>query len=177
MRVSRSSVALGAALFLLSLLAAAPPAGAAGAGVCTISGTITFSPTPQTPTQGGWTIEPAVIDCHGVFNKRERILGGGSFTGSGTYTTAPGGRGTCLHHAASGTVDYRIRTSEQDVHVVERQDFVLAGVGSFTTPTLQGTFQVTPTLDGEGEGHCLTESVMKAFFQAEGLMVRVRQPH
>lgn len=160
-------------LLLSSLLAWAPPAGAVGAGVCTISGTINFTPTPQAPAHGGWSIEPAVIDCHGVCNKRERILGGGSFTGSGTYTTAAG-QGTCLHHVASGTVDYMIRTSEQDVHVVEPQAFVLAGAGSFTTPTLQGTFQLTPTHDGEGQ--CVTEPVTKAFFLAEGLMVRFRPP-
>jgi hypothetical protein len=174
MLTAKRSVALGVALFVLSLLAQTPPAGAVGAGVCTISGTISFTPSPQTPTQGGWSIEPAVIDCYGVFNKRERILGGGSFTGSGTYTTAPGGRGACLQHVASGTVDYMIRTSEQDVHVVEPQAFVLAGAGSFTSPTLQGTFQLTPTHDGEGQ--CLTEPVTRAFFLAEGLMVRFRPP-
>ena len=157
-----------------SVLGPVPAAEGAGAGVCTITGTMNFMSLPQTPEEGQWRIEPAVIHCHGVFNRSERYAGPASFTGEGTYTTAAGDGASCVHHVGFGTVEYLIRTSEQDIHIVERHSFVLAGGGSFTTPTLRGSFQVTPTLDGDGR--CLTEQVTRTFFVAQGLMVRTRRP-
>lgn len=77
-------------------------------------------------------------------------MGPASFTGSGTYTAVADGSAPWVHHAGSGTVDYLVRTSEQDIHVVEAHTFVLAGGGSFTTPTLQGRLEITPTLDPSG---------------------------
>ena len=168
----KRSLPLLSGLVVSSLLGFAPPADALGAAVCTVSGTINFVPSPQTPARGGWSIEPAVMECRGLFRSWERILGPGSFTGSGSYNAAPDGRGACLHHVGSGTVDYRIPTSEQDVHMIEPHDFVLAGSGSFITPTLRGTFQVMPPYDGEGD--CVTKPVTKALFLAEAVMVRSR---
>lgn len=159
------------ALVVLPVLGFIPTAHALGAGICTISGTIRFSTSPQIPTQGTWHIETGVIECRGLFNRVERILGPGSFSGSGFYgTMAPNHGGACLHQVGSGTVDYRIPTSEQDVHLIEPQTFVLAGAGSFTTPTLKGTFQVSPPYDGEGV--CLTKPLSRAVFLAEAAMVR-----
>jgi hypothetical protein len=161
-------------LVLLSILGSVHPADAAGVAACTITGTITFSSSAPTPREGVWTIDPAVIDCHGQFNTWERILGPGSFTGSGTFTMAPHGGGACVQHVGSGTVDYRIPTSEQDVHLVEDQTFALAGAGSFRTPSLGGTFQLAPPHDGDR--NCLTEPVTRAVFVAQALMVRLRLP-
>ena len=166
------SLPLLTGMVVSSVLGLAPPAEALGAAVCTVSGTITFAPSSQTPTRGGWSIEPAVMECRGLFRGWERIQGPGSFTGSGSYEAAPDGRGTCLHHVGSGTVDYMIPTSEQDVHMIEPHAFVLAGGGAFTTPTLRGTFQVMPPYDGEGD--CVTKPLTKALFLAQGVMVRHR---
>jgi hypothetical protein len=156
-------------LALLCLLGFAPPADALGAGVCTISGIINFSPS-QTPLQGVWSIDPAVIECRGLFRSWDRILQPGSFIGSGSYSTS--GNGSCLERVGWGTVDYMIHTSEQDVHMVEPHEFVLAGGGTFTTPTLSGTSQVVPPYHGEGD--CLTKPVsQKAFFLAQVVMARI----
>src|SRR5687767_8314538 len=157
MLTAKRSLILAATFVVSSVLGSVPAAEGAGAGVCAITGTMTFFASPQAPTQGQWRIEPAVIDCHGLFNRSERYLGPASFSGSGTYSTVADGSAPCVHHVGSGTVAYLIRTSEQDIHVVEAHGFVLAGGGSFTTPTLRGAFQVTPTLDGDGR--CLTERV------------------
>jgi hypothetical protein len=138
---------------------------------CTISGTINFSPSPQTPTQGGWSIDPAVIECRGLFRGWDRILRAGSFTGSGSYSTGRDSRGTCLHRVGWGTVDYMIHTAEQDVHMVEPHDFVVTGAGTFTTPTLSGTSQVVPPYSGQG--NCLTTPVTKAFLFAQVVMARL----
>ena len=70
-------------------------------------------------------------------------------------------------------LDYVIPTSEQDVHVVEPESSVLAGAGSFTTPSLQGSFQVSPPYDSRD---CLTGAVTRALFVAQGVMVRLRRP-
>ena len=174
-RLRRSFAVVLPGLVLLPMLGSVPPADAAGVAACTITGTITFSSSAApAPREGVWTIDPAVIDCHGMFNTWERILGPGSFTGSGTFTMAPHGGGACLQHVGSGTVDYRIPTSEQDVHLVEDQSFALAGAGSFRTPSLGGTFQLAPPHDGER--NCMTEPVTRALFVAQALMVRVRPP-
>jgi hypothetical protein len=158
------------ALTLLSLLGFPPPAGALGAGVCTISGTISFSPSPQTPMHGGWGIDPAVIESRGLFRSWDRILRPGPFTGSGSYSIGRGNSGPCLHHAGRGTVDYMIHTAEQDVHIVEPHDFVVARGGTFMTPTLSGTLQVVPPSDGQKD--CLTTQVTKAFLFAQVVMTR-----
>jgi len=173
-RRGRSAALLLAGLVLAPIFGSAPRAEAAGAAGCTISGTITFRSAPSAPREGVWAIDPAVIDCHGLFNTWERILGPGSFTGSGTFTMAPHGGGACLQHIGSGTVDYRIPTSEQDVHLIEPQTFALAGAGSFRTPSLGGTFQLAQLQDGESD--CMTQPVTRAVFVAQALMVRARPP-
>jgi hypothetical protein len=160
------------ALVALPTLGIAPAAEATGAAVCTITGTINFSTSAAVPTEGRWRIEPAVIDCRGLFRGWERIVAPGAFTGSGSYTALPTGSGSCLNNAGSGTVDYRISTSETDVHITEPHSFVLPGPGVFSTPTLRGTFQVTPPNDG----NCVTKPVTKALFLAEASMVRFRSP-
>jgi hypothetical protein len=168
----KRSIWLVPALAAFPLATLVPAAHATGAAACTISGTINFSPSSPTATHGTWAVEPAVIDCHGVFRGWDRILGPGSFRGWGSYTTAPHGAGPCLQQVGSGTIDYAIPTSEQDVHVTEPHSFVIAGAGSFTTPTLRGSFQLT-SLDG---GNCVTKPATTAFFLAQGLMVRSRAP-
>lgn len=135
-------------LSVLPLLGFVPAAEATGAAACTVSGTISLS-------SSTWSIAPAVIECRGLFNRVERILGPGSFRGSGTYDGLAG----------SGTIDYWIPTSEQDVHITEPHTFVLAGGGGFTTPTLRGGFQIEPPYDGH------------SLFLAQALLVRFRPPH
>jgi len=151
---------------------AAPPAQAAGLAACTITGTIRFFPSSDNRMQGAWSVEPAVIDCRGLFRGWERILRPGSFSGSGTYAALPTGTGTCLHHVGSGTVDYWIFTSEADVHLKEPQSFVLAGTGTFSTPSLRATFQLTPPTDGD----CVTKPVTRALFIAQATLVRRLTP-
>jgi hypothetical protein len=56
------------------------------------------------------------------------------------------------------------------VHLKEPQSFVLAGAGTFSTPILRATFQVTPPTDGD----CVTTPVTKALFIAQATMVRFR---
>jgi hypothetical protein len=168
--MKRSLVSLG--LAVLPIVAAVPTAEATGVAGCTITGTIDFSPSSATSTLGSWSIEPAVIECRGLFRSRARILGPGSFAGSGTYSALLAGSGNCLHHTGSGTVHYRIPTTEADVHLTEPQSFVLAGAGVFSTPSLRGTFQVAPPYSGD----CMTKPVTKALFVAEASMVRFRPP-
>jgi hypothetical protein len=171
LRSVRAVLALG---FLLFTVPAAPTAHAAGFAACTITGTIKFFPSSDNRMQGAWNIDPAVIDCRGLFDVegRQRILRPGSFSGSGTYAALPIESGTCLHHVGSGTVGYWLFTSEADVHLKEPQSFVLAGVGTFSTPILRATFQVTPPSDGD----CVTRPVTKALFVAQAAMVRFRPP-
>ena len=145
---------------------------ASGGALCAVSGTIRFSPSPSpAQAQGRWHVEPAVISCHGVFRAYERITGSAPFTGSGTYTVTPAGDG-CLHYVGSGEVDYTLPTTEADVRIVERHDFVLAAAGTFTTPSLKGAIQaVLP------DGDCITTPVTEATFLAEGMLVRVNGLH
>jgi len=158
-----------AGLALVAFLAPAPAAEALGAGVCAISGTITFRPSSAVATdRGDWNISPAVIQCRGQFNTKELMLRQGPFAGSGSYTVVPSGAGGCLRELGTGTVDYWIPTDEQDVHVQEPHAFLLAGAGAFTTPTLRGVFQI-PTY----EGNCLTTPVTRALFLAQVTLVRV----
>jgi hypothetical protein len=156
----------------------APAANAVGTGACTISGTIRFTPGAVTPGQGTWDINPAIIMCRGMFNVistprgeygiGEQFVGPGKqFTGSGSYKTVPSDDKGCLHELGEGKVEYWFQTQNQDVHMMEKNAFFLAGAGAFTTPTLYGSFQV-PVHEGE----CLDGPPTTALFLAEVTMVR-----
>jgi len=161
------SAAVLAGLALAILVGPAPPAGAVGAGVCTIGGTINFSPTTDTGEQGAWNIAPATIACRGQYNTKELMLRYGSFTGSGSYTSLPSAQGGCLRQLGNGSVDYWITTEKQDIHVKEPHAFVLAGAGAFLTPTLRGVFQLISY-----DSNCLVGPVTKASFQAQVTLFR-----
>jgi hypothetical protein len=171
----RRSAAVIAGLALAILGVPAPPAGALAAGACTITGTIVFTPSAAAGAEHGtWRIDPAVIKCRGPFRvpHPEQMNGdAGAFTGVGSYEAVPSGDGHCLRQLGAGTVDYWIRTEEQDVHVKEPHAFVLAGAGLFTTPTLRGPFQI-PLY----EGNCLTAPVTRAMFLAEVTLLRTPAP-
>ena len=160
-------VAVLAGLALVLLFAPAPSANAFGAGACTIGGTITFTASEQAPGQGTWAIAPGVIECRGQFNTYELMVRNGEFTGSGTYTSAPGGELGCFRELGTGTVDYWIHTEKQDAHFVEPYAFILSGAGAFVTPTLRGPFQITTY-----NGNCLTGPVTQASFLAQVTFVR-----
>ena len=149
----------------------APAAEASGAAVCAVSGTIRFTPAPA-PAPSTWTVNPARINCQGVFRAYDRFLGPGEFSGRGTYVASPSADG-CLNYIGSGEVDYTLHTSEADVHIVEPHDFVLATAGAFTTPSLKGSLQA---LVPSGT-HCIMTSVTEAAFVAEGILVRVNNIH
>ena len=166
----KKSAAVVMGLLLLPLAGVVPPAEATGGGACTITGTITFSNVHS--TRGTWTIDPAVITCQGLYNGYERFTNPGTFSGTGSYTALPTRSGTCLHHVGSGTVDYTFSTSGSDIHLVEPQSYALAGAGAFATPSLRGTFQVTPPYDGD----CVTKPVTRALFVAEATLVRFHPP-
>jgi len=154
-------------LVMLPFVGLAPSAHAMGEAACTISGTINFVPTSA--SQGTWSIGPGVIDCTGLFRAKRAITGPGPFTGSGTYAEASPGSGTCLHQVGTGQVDYIIPTTEANNRIQESHDFVFAGAGSFTTPTLRGSFEVAPPYEGDCVGHPVT----KATFVAQAVMVRL----
>jgi hypothetical protein len=166
------SVPLAMAVACLALFGFVPAADATGGAACTITGTITFIHGAEASPEGAWTIDPAVISCHGLFNGYERILGPGRFSGTGSYTALPGGSGSCLRNVGSGTVDYSFPTTGADVHLVEPNDYTLTGVGTLTTPTLRGTFQITPPFEGD----CVTQPITKALFLAEATLVRFVPP-
>jgi hypothetical protein len=159
-------------LVVLSMVGLVLPAEATGTAVCTISGTITFSHSELTSTSGSWAIGPAVISCQGLYNGYERIMGPGAFAGAGTYTAFPDGSGTCLHSVGSGTVEYGFPTTQYDIRLVEPHSYTLAGAGAFTTPSLKGTFEVTPPYDGD----CVTKPVTTALFLAQGWLLRFHPP-
>jgi hypothetical protein len=159
-------------LVVLTLVGWVPPAEATGTAVCSISGTITFSHSELTTTDGFWTIGPAVINCQGPYNGYERITGPGSFAGAGTYTAFPYGSGTCLHSVGKGTVEYGFPTTAYDIRLVEPQNYTLAGAGAFTTPSLKGTFEVAPPYDGD----CVTKPVTTALFVAQASLLRFYPP-
>ncbi|MEW6473582.1 MAG: hypothetical protein AB1679_15045 [Actinomycetota bacterium] len=167
-RILRWAIALAG----LPLVGLVPAADATGAAACTITGTITFLHAGNPATQGTWTIDPAVINCQGLFNGYERIVGPGRFSGTGSYTALPGGSGSCLRNVGSGTVDYTFPTTGADVHLVEPNDYTLAGIGAFTTPSLRGTFEITPPYEGD----CVTKPITKALFLAEAMLVRFVPP-
>jgi len=162
-------IALLVGLVGLPFAGLAPTAHAMGEAACTISGTITFAPDAASSGRGIWTIGPGVINCQGLFRAKRLITGPGSFIGSGTYEEASTGSGTCLHSIGTGQVDYIIPTTEATNRIQEPHDFVLAGAGAFTTPSLRGGFQVTPPYEGD----CVTKPVTRATFVAEALMMRV----
>jgi hypothetical protein len=173
----RRALAVLAGLALTFVLMPTPTAHALGAGACTISGTIRFTSAPGATDRGVWDISPAVIQCQGMFNAvsspregygvGEPFVGNGQrFTGSGSYRTIPSGDG-CLQELGEGEVDYWFATVNQDVHMKEKNTFLLAGAGAFTTPTLYGSFQIPLH-----EGSCLTGPPTAALFLAEVSMVR-----
>lgn len=174
----RRSLAVLAGLALTVLFVPTPAANALAAGGCIISGTIRFTPAAGSSDRGLWDINPAVIQCQGMFNAvssprygygvGEPFTGSGEqFTGSGSYKTVPLGDGGCLQELGEGTVDYWFRTVNQDVHMREKNTFLLAGAGAFTTPTLYGSFQIPLH-----EGGCLTGPPTTALFLAEVTVVR-----
>jgi hypothetical protein len=167
-----------AGLLMATLVAPAPPAEAIGVGECLISGTIRFTPSAASPGRGAWDIDPAVIQCQGVFNfvssprkgngVTETFNGQGQqFRGSGSYQTVPSAEGGCLHALGEGTVDYYLATVNQDIHMKEQTSFLLAGAGTFNTPTLYGSFQIP-----QHDSSCLTGPPTTALFLAEVTMVR-----
>jgi len=130
---------------------------------------MTFTAASVDAPHGSWAIDPAVISCQGLYNGYERILGPGSFSGSGTYAAFPPVGGSCLHNVGSGTVDYRVLTSASDVHLKEPHAYTLLGAtGVFDSPSLKGTFQVMAPYEGD----CVTRPVTKAFFVAQAVLLR-----
>jgi hypothetical protein len=161
-------IALVAGLALVPLVGLAPKADAIGAGACTISGTIAFEPPNGPYMRGAWTIRPGAIDCKGVYKGPDYFTGQGPFTGSGTYTVLPTGTGACVHQVGEGTVDYMFRTISGTYNLREKNEFVLAGAGKFTTPSLRGTFVIPPPYEGD----CVTTPVTRATFIAQVVLAR-----
>ena len=159
------------ALVVLPLVGFASQAGAAGGGVCRIIGRIVFS--PKTDSDGGWSIQSGIIECQGVLaGGKNRILGPGKFTGSGTYgPVAPAG-GACMHQTGKGTVNYSIPTTGGFLVISEPRWYAMVGTGSFTTPTLRGTFQAAPPYTGD----CVTKPMTSAGFVAETVLYRGVEP-
>lgn len=151
------------------LVGPAPAANATGTAVCVITGTINFTASATTPAQGTWTIEPAVITCQGIFRGYEYITGPGSFRGSGQYREIPGGPDSCLQRVGSGELDYMLPTTKADVRMREPHQFVMAGAGTFTSPSLNGSSEIVPPFDGD----CMTQPVTRATFAAETVLLRV----
>ena len=161
-------IALVVGLVLLPLIGLGPNAHAMGEAACVISGTIDFMPSSATPGQGTWRIERSVLDCQGLFRAKRVITGPGEFSGSGTYTAVPTAAAPCLHAVGTGEVEYTVPTMEADNRIREQHDFVFAGAGAFTTPSLRGSFQVV----APSEGNCLSKP-MKGTFVVEAVMVRL----
>jgi hypothetical protein len=157
----------GLSLVVLSVLGFSPAADAVGQGACTISGTITFSSSSKTLSEGTWRIGPAILDCQGIVAARRLITGRGPFVGSGSFSELTAGTGGACRQSGSGTVDYTIPTSGGDIHVSEPDSYTLIGAGAFTTPTLRGTVQIAPA-----SGDCVTQPVTKATFLAEVTLYR-----
>lgn len=154
-------------LAALTLVGPAPHAGALGVAGCTIGGTISFTPPGKAAAQGIWRIDRGAINCQGTYKSIDRFLGQGSFTGSGTYEVLPMGGGTCLYQAGTGTVDYDIRTTAGTYRINEASKFVSAGAGKLATPSLRGSFLVTPP-----SGDDCVQHVTRASFVAQVLLVR-----
>lgn len=156
-------IALVAGLALVPLVGLAPKAEAIGAGTCTISGTIAFEPPTGPYMQGIWHIRPGAIDCKGLHKGPDYFTGQGSFTGTGTYKVLPSGTGQCIHQVGEGNVDYTVRTISSTYFIKEASEFVLAGAGKFTTPSLKGSFVIPPPYEGD----CITTPVTRATFIAQ----------
>jgi hypothetical protein len=157
---------VGWAVGVLALAASVPGAGAVGGGACRITGRILFTPNG---TGGGWSIERGIIDCQGLLaGGKNRVVGPGELRAAGTYTTAPGPGGACVHQIATGTFDYQIPTSGGFVVINEKGGYTLVGVGALTTPTLRGTAQVAPPYTGD----CVTKPVTVATFLAQVTLYR-----
>jgi hypothetical protein len=161
-------IAVVAGLSLVPLFGFVPKAEAIGPGTCTISGTIAFEPPTGPYLRGVWNIRPGAIDCKGVYNRVDYFTGQGPFVGTGTYTVLPSGTGTCLHQVGEGSVDYTFRTTNGWYHLTEKNEFVLAGAGKFTTPSLRGSFVIPPPYEGD----CITTPVTRATFIAQVLLAR-----
>lgn len=158
--MKRFVAALGAVV--LPIIGLVPTADAAGYGVCTLSGTITFKAHDQ--SGGDWFIGPAILDCQGVSGRR-RLLGKGSFTGSGTYASlAPAGG--CLEETGKGTVEYRVPTTSGDILLKEAVTHTLAAAGVIDTETIHGLVQLAPN------GDCLTKPVARTSFVSQILFLR-----
>ncbi|HVW33385.1 MAG TPA: hypothetical protein VHL53_12660 [Acidimicrobiia bacterium] len=142
-----------------------PGAQANRAGGCVISGEIQFTPTSE--SAGVWSIDPAVITCAGTYRGVRRITGPGAFHGDGTYRALADGTGSCLRQLGTGSVDYVIPTQEANLQFREKGDFVLAGAGVFSTPSIRAPFQLGPPFEGD----CATHPVTRATFVAEASMV------
>lgn len=174
----KRALAVLAGFLMAGLAVPTPAADAVGLAECLISGTIRFTPSAQDPHRGAWDIDPAVIQCQGMFNfvsspRQGNGVGetfnpqGQAFRGFGDYRTVPSSDGGCLHELGAGTVDYYLRTVNQDIHMKEQNTFLLAGAGTFTTPTLYGSFQIPLH-----ESSCMTGPPTTALFLAEVTMVR-----
>jgi hypothetical protein len=158
---------------LLALMAGpvvgvAPAAHSVGEGACTISGTISFSPSGQAAAEGAWRIGPAILDCQGIVAARHRIIGRGPFRGSGTFNLLPGGAGSCVNQAGTGTIEYTIPTSGGDILVNEPDQYTTAGAGTLHTPTLNGSLEILPPYEGD----CVTKPITRATFLAEVVLLR-----
>lgn len=161
-------MALAAGLALVPLIGLAPQADAISAGVCTISGTIAFEPPTGPYMQGIWHIRPGAIDCKGLYKGPDYFTGQAPFAGTGTYKVLPSGTGQCIHQVGEGTVEYTFMTIGGMYSVTEKNEFVLAGAGKFTTPSLTGSFVIPPPYEGD----CITTPVTRATFVAQVLRVR-----
>jgi hypothetical protein len=161
-------IGLMAGLLAFPLVGAAPPAQALGAGVCTITGTISFEPPTGPYLTGAWNIGPGAINCQGLFKGPDYFTGQGAFTGSGTYSVLPTGTGTCLHQVGKGTVNYTVKTLSSTYYLKESSEFVLAGAGKFSTPSLRGSFVIPPPYEGD----CVTKPVTRATFVAQTVWSR-----
>lgn len=158
--------ALLLALVATSVVGFVPPAHAVGGAACVIGGTITFSEPFGSMGPGTWDINQGQIDCDGALNGY-RIFGSGPFTGHGTYTGLLPAGGPCLQRIGKGTVDYMFQSGAMMFHKKESQQFIVAGAGKLTTPSIRATLQLAPPYDGD----CLTKPVTRATFAAQGVMV------
>jgi hypothetical protein len=161
-------IVLLAGLAMSPLVGWMPPAGALGVAPCVITGTITFTPPAGAAAQGEWRIGPAAINCVGTYRGPERYTGQGPFIGWGSYTALPTGGGECLRQVGKGTVQYTLVTSVGPFTFTEPQEFLLAGAGKFTTPTMRGSFVPSPPYEGD----CVSKPMTRFTFFAQAMMLR-----
>jgi hypothetical protein len=60
------------------------------------------------------------------------------------------------------------RTISGTYQLKEKNEFVLAGAGKFTTPSLKGSFIIPPPYEGD----CITTPVTRATFIAQVVLAR-----